>query len=134
MTTDNSSSNIVSTLKSSTYGAAAWYAAGLFIKHNHKTFFDSNTSITRQIFLFAVTIPVAYVSVKVQPKLLNISNDKYTIAKSTAIGLAAATILDGVAMTWFPHIYDSVGDDTVFRRGAGWILWGVGWFIYFGIV
>ena len=53
---------------------------------------------------------------------------------SVVVMTAIATLLDGVALMWFPQVYEnselmarnSPLAVLLSRRGAAWILWGVG--------
>ena len=47
-----------------------------------------------------------------------------TFALALAVMAMSATLLDGIAISWFPALYGA--DPAVLQPGAVWLLWGVG--------
>lgn len=109
------------------YGTTLWFVAATFI-NKADALFQPTTSTSVTLMLYGAAIPIAYTSVKIMPSLSICK--KSEIMRSTAIGLAAATLLDGLALVFVPSLY---GNTTNSPRGAAWLLWGVGWFLIFGI-
>jgi hypothetical protein len=102
--------------KPALYGTALWGVGVLFINLTETHLFSNNTSPGISALLFALSIPVAFVTVKAMP-LLRICA-KSDVMRSTVIGLGTAATLDGLALTFTPRIY---GTQENLRAGA-WIL------------
>lgn len=51
------------------------------------------------------------------------------LVPAAAIGTAAASLCDGVALKWLPSLYGASAEDAL--SGGALILWGVGWLFVF---
>lgn len=103
--------------------ATVWLAAALFIRYYETMLFsapDQNLAI-----LYAVTLPVSYVSVLIAQKLANLT--ARTLCTGLCVGTAAALLMDGLALVWAPHIYSMTM--TPVPYGSAWLLWGVCWLL-----
>jgi hypothetical protein len=103
--------------------ATVWLAAALFIRYYETMLFsapDQNLAI-----LYAVTVPVSYVSVLIAQKLANLTAQ--TLCTGLCVGTAAALLMDGLALVWAPHIYSMTM--TPVPYGSAWLLWGVCWLL-----
>ena len=81
--------------------ATVWLAAALFIRYYETMLFsapDQNLAI-----LYAVTVPVSYVSVLIAQKLAKLTAQ--TLCTGLCVGTAAALLMDGLALVWAPQIY-----------------------------
>lgn len=104
-------------------GVIVWFAAALFIRYYETMLFsapDQNLAI-----LYAVTVPVSYVSVLIAQKLANLTAQ--TLCTGLCVGTAAALLMDGLALVWAPHIYSMTM--TPVPYGSAWLLWGVCWLL-----
>ena len=82
-------------------GVIVWFAAALFIRYYETMLFkapDQNLAI-----LYAVTVPVSYVSVLIAQKLVKLTAQ--TLCTGLCVGTAAALLMDGLALVWAPQIY-----------------------------
>ena len=82
-------------------GVVVWFAAALFIRCYEAMLFgarDQNLAI-----LYAITVPVSYVSVLIAQKLVKLTAQ--TLCTGLCVGTAAALLLDGLALVWAPQIY-----------------------------
>ncbi len=82
---------------------------------------------TASVVAFALGIPICWISVLVIKKLARLETGQ--TLPGIAIGLAAATFCDGIALTWVRGLYGS--DPAQVTYGAAWILWGAGLFLLF---
>ncbi|RIJ18112.1 hypothetical protein D1227_01620 [Henriciella mobilis] len=75
-----------------------------------------------RVVLYVLMIPALFPVIYFLPQLAGISRNK--IALGTSFATAAAVMMDGLALAWFPVLY---GDTTAHHAGAGAaILWGGG--------
>ncbi len=81
--------------------------------------------------MYIGTIPLCYVTIFLSEKLLSISpKERLT---STAIMTWIALMLDGIALMWYPTLYEnpslrkkkSSWSIAFSRMGAAWLLWFV---------
>ena len=103
--------------------ATVWLAAALFIRYYETMLFsapDQNLAI-----LYAVTVPVSYVSVLIAQKLANLT--ARTLCTGLCVGTAAALLMDGLALVWAPQIYSMTMMPVPY--GSAWLLWGVRWLL-----
>lgn len=77
------------------------------------------------IATFAVNVPATWLAVVLIVTLARLRPEQ--IVPGISLGLAIATLLDGMALTWMPRLYGS--DPTQLTLGAATILWGAGCFI-----
>ena len=104
-------------------GVIVWIPAALFIRYYETMLFsapDQNLAI-----LYAVTVPVSYVSVLIAQKLAKLTAQ--TLCTGLCVGTAAALLLDGLALVWAPQIYSMTM--TPVPYGSAWPLWGVCWLL-----
>lgn len=86
----------------------------------------------RRIATFFATIPVSYVVVRMIELLFVMKPSQ----KFPAIAIAAGVpiIIDGIALTFFPHLYENPDvrrkdprlSMSFSRMGAAWLLYGLG--------
>ena len=103
--------------------ATVWLAAALFIRYYETMLFsapDQSLAI-----LYAVTVPVSYVSVLIAQKLAKLTAQ--TLCTGLCVGTAAALLMDGLALVWAPQIYSMTM--TPVPYGSAWLLWGVCWLL-----
>ena len=111
------------TVRAVIYGVVFWFTAAMVV-HLRPALFDRDIA---QALLFAISVPVAWVCTWVTARAASVARDR--ILAPTVVATIAATWLDGVALTWLPELYAGVSPTTQF--GAAWILWGVGWLLFF---
>lgn len=109
-------------MRAAAYGAAFWLAAALFV-HFARALFAAGPA---QAVLFAATVPVGWVSVRLMAPIAGVARDR--VLRPVVVALGVATLLDGLALTWAPSLYAGVAAASQF--GAAWILWGVGCFLF----
>lgn len=86
----------------------------------------------RRAWTFIATIPMAYVLMR-SSEIVSGASAKHRLAV-TAIVSAVALVLDGLAINWFPSIYENPSLTrgnahlavSTSRAGMGWLLFGVG--------
>jgi hypothetical protein len=76
---------------------------------------------------FTLGIPMCWLSVLFIKKAAMLGAGQ--TLPGIAVGLVAATLCDGIALTWGRGLYGS--DPAQVTYGAAWILWGVGLFLLF---
>jgi hypothetical protein len=108
-------------------GVAFWFSAALTVQFGAPAGFFGPTA---SALLFAVSIPICWLSVLLTKKLARLRAGQ--TLPGIAIGLVAATICDAVALTWGRGLYGS--DPAQIVSGAAWILWGVGFFLLFAFL
>ncbi|MFZ4688805.1 MAG: hypothetical protein ACOYLS_06185 [Polymorphobacter sp.] len=101
------------------YGAIAWFAAALLIRFlGPLGVFDGAT----RLLTYALVIPGTVPLVLGARWLAGLRRDQ--IGLGMAVSTTTATLLDGVALAWFPALY---GDTVALVAAAGAvILWGAG--------
>jgi hypothetical protein len=101
-------------------GALSWFIGVLFIRFAGAAFFiEGNLWL---IGLYVLTIPVAWLTVKGIVLASNLSGVNISIA--VVIMTITATLLDGVAIAWFPSLYGL--PTAAHLLAAAWLLWFVG--------
>ena len=111
------------------FGGLYWATAALAIRSAPEALLGNEN---RQIMSFTGIVPVTYGAIRLAEAVLSISS----VARldSVVVMTAIATLLDGAALMWFPQIYEnpelmkrnSPLAMLLSRRGAAFILWGVG--------
>jgi hypothetical protein len=99
-----------------------WFSAAMFIlAMKGKGIFGGTTGV----LTFVLLIPVSWFSVRAIRWVGGLRKGQ-TISGVT-VGLATATFLDAVALTWTPGLYGGEPRHVLF--GGASILWGVGLFL-----
>ncbi|KAI9331628.1 hypothetical protein BDR26DRAFT_870142 [Obelidium mucronatum] len=104
---------------SAAYGAAAWFAAATYIRFNRPLVQSPSVA------LFAVLVPVSWAGTY-GLRWLGFKKRDHLIA-GYSVATATATVLDAVAMLWFPELYGGALENGVV--GAT-VLWGAGWGLF----
>jgi hypothetical protein len=107
-------------------GAVLWFLAAIMLRALAPLgIYDGSN----RVLFYALVIPGTFPFVLIARRLARLAPDQMAIA--LAIATAAATLLDGIALAWFPALY---GSDPVQIAGAGAaILWGAGVGLVMGI-
>ncbi len=79
--------------------------------------------------MFAIAIPISWASVRVAAIIVKPAAGEQL--PMIAWGLVAATLLDGLGVTFIPGLYAGIGAASQF--GLAWIIWGVGLFLIFAM-
>ncbi len=103
-----------------TLGAIFWFEALLFIRFGGAALFVNGNPWL--LFLFVASIPVAWFSVKISAIVGKIDGDD--LLSAVVIMAVTATLLDGMALTWFQSWYGLSQEGLLLA--AAWLLWGVG--------
>ncbi|CAF1453679.1 unnamed protein product [Rotaria sp. Silwood1] len=111
------------------YGAVFWGLGVLTIRHGGTYMFQTNLSRSLSM---AATVPASYAVIRLTEALFSL-NAQDTLA-AMVLGTGAASILDGIAHTWFPSAYEDpelqkknpLAACTISRYGSGWLLFFVG--------
>jgi Family of unknown function (DUF5367) len=101
-------------------GAVFWFEALLFIRFGGEALFVNGNPWL--LFLFVASIPVVWVLVKIGAVIGKVDGDD--LLSAVAIMALTATLLDGMALTWFQSWYGLA--QTGLLLAAAWLLWGVG--------
>ena len=110
-------------------GTIYWGAAAVTIRHAGHILFANDL---RRVATFSGSIPTGYMLMVMSEGLLGIHSSQRFMA--TAVMLAAALPLDGLAFMFFPSLYENPSIKktnphsavTFSRMGAASIFWGVG--------
>lgn len=105
-------------------GALAWFTGVLFIRFAGTMFFVEGSRWL--IGLYLLTIPVVWLTIESVARLGKLSRLETSIA--IVILNFTATLLDGVAIAWFPSIYGLPAPAHLLA--AAWLLWFVGISLY----
>ncbi|WP_016949119.1 DUF5367 family protein [Anabaena sp. PCC 7108] len=101
-------------------GIIFWFIALLFIRFaGDHLFVNGNPWL---ILFFILSIPIAWVLVKIGAIIGKVEGEKLLIA--TVLMSLTALLLDGVALTWFQNWYGL--EPAQLLLAAAWLLWGVG--------
>jgi hypothetical protein len=111
-------------------GGVFWATAAFTIRSVPEILFGNPN---RQIMSYLAAFPVSFYGF-IRPTEIILGISPSARVYTSVILSAAALLLDGIAMMWFPHIYENPElmkkDNTMgllfSRRGASWLLWGVG--------
>lgn len=106
-------------------GVVLWFAAAMTV-HLLPFMFDGGW---RSAIMFAAGIPLAMIFVPLTAYIVRPKSGEYL--PMVVWGLIAATLLDGLAVTFSPALYAGVASATQF--GLAWIIWGVGLFLLMGL-
>jgi hypothetical protein len=101
------------------FATFVWFLAALFIHFmGPRGVFGG----IRSVLLYALTIP-ATIPLNIRTRKIARLPQSQTLTV-VAVTSATATMLDGIAMTWFPALYG--GDPAIIQGGAAWLLWAIG--------
>ncbi len=109
-------------------GVIFWATGVLQIRYGSHIIFANDF---RRICTYIGTIPLTYITIRLSETLLSIS-PKARVT-SLAIMTSAALMLDGIAIMWYPTLYEnpslrkknSAWSVAFSRMGAAWLLWFV---------
>jgi hypothetical protein len=101
-------------------GTIFWFEALLSIRFGGETLFVNGNPWL--LLMFVASIPVAGFLVKVSAVVGRVEGEK--LLSAVAIIVLTATLLDGVALTWFQSWYGLTQAGLLLA--AAWLLWGVG--------
>jgi Kef-type K+ transport system membrane component KefB len=95
-----------------------WFVAALFIRWAAPLgWFDGGTA---NVILFAVSLPVAFVTVELVRRFVPAGQ----VTLGCALLTTPALVLDGLALTWTPALYGNHPGGP--NHGSTWLLYGVG--------
>lgn len=102
-------------------GAVLWYVAAFTVKQFGVSVFNGDD--TKMVLILLSSIPSTFIFLWLIKLIVKKS---YSQLFETVVMLTiTATLLDGIAMTYFrDYFYDN--NYVISLRGAAWILWGVG--------
>ena len=101
------------------YGALLWFLAAMLVRVLAPM---GALEGSARMLAYALVIPGTIPAILVGLKLTGLSRSNSVLA--VAMMTAAAGLLDGIALAWFPALY---GDNVAHvLAGAAVILWGVG--------
>jgi hypothetical protein len=108
-------------------GIFFWFLAAMFVRVTEGTgIFGGQAGIVT----FIAGVPASWLIVVIVAKLARLA--KHQLTSGIAIATGAATLCDGLAMTWFPSLYGN--DPRWVLFGAAFILWGVGVILIVSVV
>ena len=111
-----------------TLGVIFWLSAALTVRTVGNTVFSENNA---WLFLFFVLgFPITWGFLFVTKKAAGIEYG--ALLEPVVIMTFTATMLDGVALAWFRHLYGPTHEIALY--GAAWILWGAGLGLLFAYV
>jgi hypothetical protein len=107
------------TARSIALGIFFWFVAALCVRY-----FSSAESAggPRSLLTFALSIPGGWLVMWITRRVAALQPAQ--MVPGLAMGVAAASFCDGIAMTWTRALYGSAPEQIL--PGAAWILWGVG--------
>ena len=101
------------------YGALLWFLAAILVRVLAPM---GALEGSARILTYALVIPGTIPAILIGLKITNVTRSNSVLA--VAMMTAAAGLLDGIALAWFPALY---GDNVVHvLAGAAVILWGAG--------
>lgn len=106
-------------LRSAAIGAVLWLAAALLI---HALEPLAPFSGSTRMLTYALIVPGTWPAVLAFAPIAGLARRQ--LGLGYAVGTAAATLLDGLALAWTPGLYGS--DPLYVGAGAAAILWGAG--------
>jgi hypothetical protein len=101
-------------------GAVFWFEALLCIRFGGESLFVNGNPWL--LLLFVISIPIAGILVKIGAVVGKVAGQE--LLNAVAIMALTATLLDGVALTWFQDWYGLTPAGLLLA--AAWLLWGVG--------
>lgn len=101
-------------------GMTFWLEALLFIRFEGGALFTAGNPWL--LLLFGACLPIAWVLVKISVAVGKI--DRGDLLSAMTIVALTATLMDGIALTWFPGWYSLAQAGLLLA--AAWLLWGVG--------
>lgn len=109
-------------------GVIYWGVAAFAIRHTGHIIFANDQ---RRFCMYLASIPILYVTMVFSEGLVGISSKQRLAA--VILMDASATLFDGVALMWFPTVYENPtirktnlpAAVAISRMGAAWILFGV---------
>lgn len=110
-------------------GVVFWGLGVATIRYGGHIMYANNR---RRIASYIAGIPLGYIMIRTSELLLSITPKQRVT--TTAIVACAAIMLDGIALMWFPTLYENpplrqrntFSSISFSRMGAAWLLWGVG--------
>ncbi|MBC8161829.1 MAG: hypothetical protein H7Z42_11475 [Roseiflexaceae bacterium] len=105
-------------------GVIFWFVAAMAV------LFGSSAGVfgpTASVLTFVLVVPICWLSVLFVKKVARLEAGQ--TVPGIAVGVVAATLCDGIALTWGRQLYGT--DPAQITLGAAWILWGVGLFLLF---
>lgn len=108
-------------------GAALWLAAALLLRTIGPLGAFEGTA---RVMLYVAVIPGTWPFVRLARRLAGLRADQ--VAIGTAVTVATATLLDGIALAWFPALYGSSAEQVAAAAAA--ILWGAGVALVLGML
>jgi hypothetical protein len=109
-------------------GIAFWLNAALIIRYFGASVFTENNPWLA--FFFIIAIPITLLSIWILDVISKLRFDQ--LFKPIVVLTITATLLDGIALTWFRSLYSQSFEVALY--GAAWILWAVGWGLLFGLL
>lgn len=106
-------------------GIVIWFAGGLLLRYLGANGILQGTSLG---VVYAALIPGTVPVIFLMRRLASLGDDQ--IALATAIVVASAIVLDGIALSWFPALYGPGLPQTAVSGAT--ILWGGGVAIFLG--
>ena len=106
-------------LRTTVIGIVFWYLAALAVRYGTALGWFSGTAI---LVTFALGGPIGWITVQFVKWAAALQPAQ--IVPGIALGTAAATLCDGIALIWTPALYGPSPEKIL--PGAAWILWGVG--------
>ena len=107
-------------------GVLFWFLGAMFIRY--VPIFDAANGMLA--LLYAATIPVVWVSVRLAAIVARLETAQ--IGNGILVATAAALVIDGTALAWFPAVYSASG--AAVPLGSAWLLWGAAWFAGFAVL
>ena len=101
------------------YGALLWFLAAMLVRVLAPM---GALEGSARLLTYALVIPGTIPAILIGLKITSVTRSNFVLA--VAMMTAAAGLLDGIALAWFPALY---GDNVVHvLAGAAVILWGAG--------
>ena len=101
------------------YGALLWFLAAMLVRVLAPM---GALEGSARLLTYALVIPGTIPAILIGLKITSVTRSNFVLA--VAMMTAAAGLLDGIALAWFPALY---GDNVAHvLAGAAVILWGVG--------
>lgn len=103
-------------------GVVLWFVAAMMLRVlGPLGALDEGWRVVTYLLIVPGVVPVVLAICRL------VAAKRHQVVLSVAAALLAATLCDGIALSWFPHLYGA-GDAQMAASGAT-LLWGVGIFL-----
>ena len=108
------------------YGVIGWFAAAMLLRWLGPLMFGLGPL---HAVILVISAVIAYPTIWIAARISGVAMGH--MLQPTVVFTAAATLCDGIAVTYFPQVYGGVGTNLAYAAGA--ILFGVSWLLILAV-